>query len=74
MNRIILHVILTLLFVNIIRLCYAQQDLTRFMGIPIDGTYQDMERQLVEKGFKVGKYDPYGNREDYLFGIFNDAL
>jgi hypothetical protein len=27
MNRIILHIILTLLFVNIIRLCYAQQDL-----------------------------------------------
>ena len=63
---------LAFLLANIMSVCYAQQDITKFMGIPIDGTYQDMERKLVEKGFKVGRYDPYGNREDYLFGIFNE--
>lgn len=65
---------LTLLFVNILNIANAQRDVTKFMGIPIDGTYQEMEKKLVEKGFKVGRYDPSGHREDYLFGMFNDKF
>ena len=36
---------LTLLFVNILNIANAQRDVTKFMGIPIDGTYQEMEKK-----------------------------
>ncbi|MDE7437938.1 MAG: hypothetical protein K2M93_05580, partial [Muribaculaceae bacterium] len=31
--------------------CFAQKDVTKFMGIPVDGTSSEMVRQLKSKGF-----------------------
>lgn len=44
---------------------YAQQDVTRFLGIPIDGSKTEMVRKLKEKGFRN---DP---STDALVGEFN---
>ena len=32
---------------------YAQNDVTKFMGIPVDGTKNEMIKQLQSKGFKL---------------------
>lgn len=42
---------------------FAQDCVTKFMGIPVDGTKEEMERSLAKKGFKS-----YG---EYLVGEFN---
>jgi len=41
-------------------------DVTRFLGIPIDGTKAEMIRQLKEKGFRSSSYD-----SEVLEGEFN---
>ncbi len=43
----------------------AQQDITTFLGIPIDGTKKEMIAKLKEKGFE------YNSEYDYLTGQFN---
>ena len=30
---------------------YAQKDVTKFLGIPVDGTKSEMIKKLKEKGF-----------------------
>lgn len=35
----------------------AQTDVTRFLGIPVDGSKSEMIRQLKKKGFRSTKYD-----------------
>lgn len=49
-------------------IAYAQQDVTRFLGIPIDGSKAEMIRKLKEKGFRD---DP--KTSDALVGEFNGA-
>lgn len=44
---------------------YAQKDVTKFMGIPVDGTKQSMIQKLKAKGFT------YNQQEDRLYGEFN---
>ena len=44
---------------------YAQKDVTEFLGIPVDGTKQQMIEQLKAKGFV------YDSQEDVLNGEFN---
>lgn len=49
---------------------YAQ-DVTKFLGIPVDGTKEDFEKELVQKGFKFSrKYNGYkgvfNNEESYV--------
>ncbi len=46
-------------------IAYAQQDVTQFLGIPIDGSKPEMVRKLKEKGFRD---DPVTNA---LVGDFN---
>lgn len=46
---------------------YAQKDVTKFLGIPVDGTKTEMIQKLKAKGFK---YDP---QTDVLTGWFNGA-
>lgn len=43
----------------------AQEDVTKFLGIPIDGTKQNMIKKLENKGFE------YNATYDYLEGEFN---
>lgn len=45
---------------------YAQKDVTKFMGIPVDGTKAEMIQKLKSKGFKSSYYD-----KDILEGQFN---
>lgn len=46
-------------------LAYAQQDVTRFLGIPVDGSKWEMIRKLKEKGFR------YDSTSGLLEGEFN---
>ncbi len=55
--------IATLLMVSITS--HAQQDVTRFLGISVDGSKSEMIHKLEEKGFR---YDP---AENFLTGEFN---
>lgn len=45
---------------------FAQTDVTKFLGIPVDGFKPDMIRKLKEKGFVSSAYD-----KDILEGEFN---
>lgn len=45
---------------------YAQKDVTKFMGIPVDGFKQQMFKQLKDKGFVASEFD-----KDWLEGEFN---
>ena len=44
---------------------YAQEGVIKFLGIPVDGTKQEMIQKLKSKGFT------YNQREDALEGEFN---
>ncbi len=44
---------------------YAQNEVTKFLGIPIDGTKADMIQKIKAKGFS------YNAQEDCLEGTFN---
>ncbi len=44
----------------------AQEDVTKFLGIPVDGTKSEMINKLLNKGFTRTKYD-----RDVLTGEFN---
>jgi len=44
----------------------AQTDVTQFLGIPVDGTKNDMMKKLLEKGFRRMK-----KNDDFLTGQFN---
>ena len=45
---------------------FAQKDVTKFLGIPVDGTKAEMIRKLKAKGFTSTAYD-----KDILEGEFN---
>jgi hypothetical protein len=44
---------------------YAQEGVIKFLGIPVDGTKQEMIQKLKSKGFT------YNQQKDYLQGEFN---
>ena len=46
-------------------ICFAQKDVTKFLGIPVDGTKSAMIQKLKDKGFT------YNEKEDCLKGEFN---
>ena len=48
-------------------ICFAQKDVTKFLGIPVDGTKSDMIQKLKAKGFT------YNQRKDCLEGEFNGS-
>lgn len=45
---------------------YAQSDVTKFLGIPVDGSRKEMVKALKKKGFKASTTD-----KDALQGTFN---
>jgi len=45
---------------------YSQKDVTQFLGIPVDGTKQEMIKKLRDKGFSIDQ-----NYKDVLVGEFN---
>lgn len=62
MKKYLLAFVMLLFSINI----YAQKDVTKFMGIPVDGFKQQMFQKLKEKGFVASEL---GN--GYLEGEFN---
>ncbi len=62
MKRIIF---LTLAIMATFTVC-AQQDVTTFLGIPVDGTKAEMRKKLIEKGYTPSKSD-----SNVLEGEFN---
>jgi hypothetical protein len=63
MKRVLLSV-LTLFLMSVV--VYGQQEVTTFLGIPVDGSKSKMIRQLRKKGFKRDFYN-----SDILHGEFN---
>lgn len=61
MKRILTLVVTLVLSVGL----YAQKDVTKFLGIPVDGTKQAMIQKLKAKGFT------YNQQNDVLKGEFN---
>ena len=61
MKKIFALFLSTFLFASL----FAQQSVTTFLGIPVDGTELSMRQKLINKGFR---YDP---SYDYLEGEFN---
>lgn len=61
MKKILLLAILLVISIFL----YAQQDVTKFLGIPVDGSKTEMIQKLKAKGYK------YNNSLDYLEGEFN---
>ena len=61
MKKILSVLMLLLLSISI----YAQQDVTKFLGIPVDGSKAAMIQKLKEKGFT------YNTTTDFLEGEFN---
>ncbi len=45
---------------------FAQKNITKFLGIPVDGTKSEMIKRLKEKGFKEHPF-----RDEFLIGEFN---
>ena len=64
MTRFIFSLLITLMTLT----TYAQKDVTKFLGIPVDGTKTQMIQKLKAKGFKSSYYD-----RDILEGQFNGS-
>lgn len=62
MKKLFAVVVLLLTVVTL----YAQKDVTKFLGIPVDGSKSEMIRKLKEKGFRTDPSDA-----DALRGEFN---
>lgn len=65
MKRFFIFIALVLALVNI---SYAQSDVTKFMGIPVDGSKTEVVSQLINKGFE---YDESQDNWTRLTGFFN---
>ena len=63
MKKFLFSLLATLLTLSL----YAQNDVTTFLGIPVDGFKSEMRQKLIAKGFTPKKV---GNNE-YLEGEFN---
>lgn len=59
-------VIITAVFLNAV-ICFAQNDVTKFLGFPVDGPKSEMIKNLKTKGFKLSTF----GKTDYLSGRFN---
>jgi hypothetical protein len=59
--------LITLITFILISICaHAQSDVTKFLGIPVDGSKKEMIKALKKKGFKQSKRDKAA-----LEGVFN---
>lgn len=59
------RILFTVWFIALSIFSYAQGSVTKFLGIPIDGTESEMIRKLSDKGFQ------YDKLQDCLVGEFN---
>lgn len=66
MVKIIQNLILAIIVLSFSNALYAQVDVTKFLGIPIDGYKSEMIKKLKSKGFTVSPLN-----KDVLIGEFN---
>lgn len=66
MNKFLKPFILIFTYFVLSMSVYAQNDVTQFLGIPIDGHKPEMIKKLKEKGFTISPYN-----KDVLVGEFN---
>lgn len=64
--KIMKSIIITLLVAAVTLCANAQKDVTKFLGIPVDGSKSEMIQKLKAKGFKPSSQD-----KNILEGIFN---
>lgn len=64
--KIMKSIIITLLVAAVTLCANAQKDVTKFLGIPVDGSKTEMIRKLKAKGFRTTSYD-----RNILEGEFN---
>ena len=60
------RIIITLLVAAVTLCANAQRDVTKFLGIPVDGSKSEMIQKLKAKGFKSASHD-----KNILEGTFN---
>lgn len=63
MKKSITFLFMTIFAINVM----AQQEITKFLGIPIDGFKSQMKQKLIAKGFRQTSEPGY----DFLVGEFN---
>lgn len=65
MKKLLFSLLATLLTLSL----YAQNDVTTFLGIPVDGFKSEMRQKLITKGFTTKKV----GTNEYLEGEFNET-
>ena len=63
MKKILLFLLIALIALPTV----AQKDVTKFLGIPVDGTKAEMRKKLIEKGFER----KFVKDSEYFVGEFN---
>jgi len=63
MKKVLTIIVVTILYSVS---CLAQKEVTRFLGIPVDGSKSEMIHKLKDKGFRVSEFD-----NEVLEGEFN---
>ena len=64
--------VFTLFLIAIAESIFAQEDVTKFWGIPVDGTKSEMMLKLKEKGFKTyPENDLFPEQKEIMYGKFN---
>lgn len=61
------RILIVLSFLSICLHIFAQNDVTKFLGIPVDGPKSEMIRKLKAKGFILNGE----NANEFLTGRFN---
>ncbi len=62
--------LITICFVALLSItAFAQKDVTKFLGIPVDGYKSEMRQKLIAKGYKSLTY----NGEEHFEGEFNGS-
>lgn len=64
--------VFTLFLIAIAESIFAQEDVTKFLGIPVDGTKSEMMLKLKEKGFKTyPENNLFPEQKEIMYGKFN---
>ena len=63
-----MKVLLSLLFLFVQETLFSQESVTKFLGIPIDGSKSSMIQKIKAKGFK---YDPVSDRFEGQFNGYD---
>ena len=43
------RIVISILMVMMVTMYFAQKNVTKFLGIPVDGTYSEMKNKIIAK-------------------------